>query len=391
MAINYTYPGKGNPVLADEFLIIDSADNITRKVSVKDVLALGTGVVAGVSSFTASNSTFISVSSTAGQTGGATLTSSLSAVAEAGSIDNTKFLRGDNKWATVVSSISGTLPISVSSSNVVSLGTVPVAKGGTNLTSYTAGDIIYSTAATTIAKLPIGTQGHVLTVSSGNLPIWSSVGAFVSSAGGTMSGNLNMEGNSVISSANPGTANTLTRKAYVDAAAALKLSLSGGAMTGAITTNSTFDGVDVGARNNVLTSTTTTASAALPKTGGTMTGSIAGVRLITRFVQSVNAVANGTTFNPGNGSFGVLNVSSSISSVAVTLMPEGTTATLFLNNTTSNTSIGAWVDSSDSPIKWAGLAAGARPTITTSANKTDIVKLEFLGGAIYASISQNYA
>jgi hypothetical protein len=162
-------------------------------------------------------------------------------------------------------------------------------------------------------------------------------------------------------------------------------------MTGAITTNSTFDGVDVGARNNVLTSTTTTASAALPKTGGTMTGSIAGVRLITRFVQSVNAVANGTTFNPGNGSFGVLNVSSSISSVAVTLMPEGTTATLFLNNTTSNTSIGAWVDSSDSPIKWAGLAAGARPTITTSANKTDIVKLEFLGGAIYASISQNYA
>ena len=49
---------------------------------------------------------------------------------------------------------------------------------------------------------------------------------------------------------------------------------SGGAMTGAITTNSTFDGVDVGARDAVLTSTTTTANAALPKAGGTMTGNI---------------------------------------------------------------------------------------------------------------------
>ena len=36
-------------------------------------------------------------------------------------------------------------------------------------------------------------------------------------------------------------------------------------MTGAITTNSTFDGVDVATRDGVLTSTTTTANAALPK------------------------------------------------------------------------------------------------------------------------------
>ena len=47
---------------------------------------------------------------------------------------------------------------------------------------------------------------------------------------------------------------------------------AGGAMTGPITTNSTFDGVDVGVRDGILTSTTTTANAALPKAGGTMTG-----------------------------------------------------------------------------------------------------------------------
>jgi hypothetical protein len=51
---------------------------------------------------------------------------------------------------------------------------------------------------------------------------------------------------------------------------------AGGAMTGAITTNSTFDGVDVATRDGVLTTTTTTANAALPKAGGTMTGTIAG-------------------------------------------------------------------------------------------------------------------
>ena len=53
---------------------------------------------------------------------------------------------------------------------------------------------------------------------------------------------------------------------------ATKAALSGAAFTGAITTNSTVDGVDIATRDAVLTSTTTTANAALPKAGGTMTG-----------------------------------------------------------------------------------------------------------------------
>ena len=52
------------------------------------------------------------------------------------------------------------------------------------------------------------------------------------------------------------------------------LPLTGGAMTGAITTNSTFDGVDIATRDAILTSTTTTANAALPKAGGTLSGAI---------------------------------------------------------------------------------------------------------------------
>jgi hypothetical protein len=52
------------------------------------------------------------------------------------------------------------------------------------------------------------------------------------------------------------------------------LAKSGGALTGALTTNSTIDGVDIATRDGVLTSTTATAAAALAKSGGAMTGAI---------------------------------------------------------------------------------------------------------------------
>ena len=51
MAINYTYPVKGSPVTTDEFLIVDSTDNSTKKVTVANILALGQGGDVGVASF----------------------------------------------------------------------------------------------------------------------------------------------------------------------------------------------------------------------------------------------------------------------------------------------------------------------------------------------------
>ena len=72
---------------------------------------------------------------------------------------------------------------------------------------------------------------------------------------------------------------TTTNKSNYDTAVTVAnaaLPKAGGAMTGPITTNSTFDGVDIATRDAVLTSTTTTANAALPKAGGTMTGDLIG-------------------------------------------------------------------------------------------------------------------
>ncbi len=50
-------------------------------------------------------------------------------------------------------------------------GTVPIASGGTNITSYTTGDILYASATNVLSKLPIGSTGKKLTVVAG-VPAW---------------------------------------------------------------------------------------------------------------------------------------------------------------------------------------------------------------------------
>ena len=50
--------------------------------------------------------------------------------------------------------------------------TISPAYGGTGISSYAAGDLLYATGATTLAKLPAGTNGQVLTL-SGGLPVWA--------------------------------------------------------------------------------------------------------------------------------------------------------------------------------------------------------------------------
>ena len=60
---------------------------------------------------------------------------------------------------------------------------IPVNKGGTNITSYTIGDLIYASGATTLSKLGVGSAGQVLTL-SGGVPTWATPAAAVNIAGG---------------------------------------------------------------------------------------------------------------------------------------------------------------------------------------------------------------
>ena len=68
---------------------------------------------------------------------------------------------------------TATAPINISGT-VISLNTVPVASGGTNLTSYADGDMLYASGATALSKLAIGTQGYVLTAGATG-PTWSGI------------------------------------------------------------------------------------------------------------------------------------------------------------------------------------------------------------------------
>ena len=96
------------------------------------------------------------------------------------------------------------------------------------------------------------------------------------------------------------------------------LTLSGGAMSGAITTNSTFDGVDIATRDAVLTSTTTTANAALAKAGGALTGplttnsTIDGVDIATRdgVLSTTVTTANAALAKAGGTMSGAIDMGS---------------------------------------------------------------------------------
>jgi len=78
--------------------------------------------------------------------------------------------------------IGSTLASGVTASSLTSVGTIATGTwngtaidathGGTNQTSWTAGDILYASGANTLSKLGIGSTGQILTVASG-LPSWA--------------------------------------------------------------------------------------------------------------------------------------------------------------------------------------------------------------------------
>jgi hypothetical protein len=56
--------------------------------------------------------------------------------------------------------------------NGTAIGTV---YGGTGLTSYAAGDIIYASSTNTLAKLAAGVEGKVLQINDSGIPVWGDI------------------------------------------------------------------------------------------------------------------------------------------------------------------------------------------------------------------------
>ena len=104
-------------------------------------------------------------------------------------------------------------------------------------------------------------------------------------------------------------ADTATQ-AELDAVAAAALPLAGGTMSGNLVMGTNLvDGVDISARDAVLTSTTTTANAAMPKTGGAFTGNITTNGLIdTRDVAADGVLATNALPKAGGTITGTVTV-----------------------------------------------------------------------------------
>ncbi len=164
------------------------------------------------------------------------------------------------------------------------------------------------------------------------------------------------------------------------------LPLTGGAMTGAITTNSTFDGVDIATRDAILTSTTTTANAALPKAGGTLSGTIVAADQIISapvmkdYAETVYAGGNSGTsqtlaLTNGNVQTWTMNGNCTFTMPSGSTLQAGSSFTLILTQDGTGSRTGTFTS-----VKWAG---GTAPTLTTTATSgIDILTFTtFNGGA----------
>jgi hypothetical protein len=69
-------------------------------------------------------------------------------------------------------SLSGLTPSTSTTGAVTLAGTLGATSGGTGQSTYTTGDILYASATNTLAKLPVGTNGQVLTLAAG-IPSWA--------------------------------------------------------------------------------------------------------------------------------------------------------------------------------------------------------------------------
>lgn len=86
---------------------------------------------------------------------------------------------------------------------VIGWKTVPTTAGGTGLTSYTAGDLLYYASGTTLSKLAIGAANTVLT-SSGTAPQWSTSLTGLTSVSSASITNTSLTSNRVVYSTTGG-------------------------------------------------------------------------------------------------------------------------------------------------------------------------------------------
>ena len=185
----------------------------------------------------------------------------------------------------------------------ITSGLLAVARGGTNIGSYTKGDILVASGATVLSKLGVGTNGHVLVADSAtDLGVkWAAVSA------GTVT---TVSGTAPLSVSNPTTTPIISiANASTSAVGAVQLtnSTSTTSSTLAATATAVKSAYDIG-------------NAALPKAGGTMTGT-----LIMASGQSISYQGQGYTATISAATL-TANRAISVPNASGTIVTTGSTA-----------------------------------------------------------------
>ena len=259
----------------------------------------------------------------------------------------------------------------------ITSGTLAVARGGTGLASYAKGDLVAATAATTLAKLTVGTNGQVLKANSSTATglEWGAIG------GGTVTSVSSSTAALTVATATTTPALTL-RAATTSVDGIVQLSDS----------TSTTSSV-LAATPTAVKSAYDLAALALPKAGGTVTGDIT-------LGTNIGLQFEGTT-NDGNeirliGADATADQTITLPNVTGTVVTTGdsgtVTSTMIANDTIVNADINASaaiVDTKLATIATAGKVSNSATTAASANTASAIVARDASGNFTAGTITAN--
>ena len=208
----------------------------------------------------------------------------------------------------------------------ITSGTLAVARGGTNIASYTKGDIIAASAATTLNALAVGTNGQVLTADSAETTglKWTSV------ASGTVTTVTSSTGALTVATATTTPALTI-RSATTSVDGIVQLSDS----------TSTTSSV-LAATPTAVKAAYDLAALALPKAGGTVTGDITlGVNIGIQFEGTTDDANEIRLIGADATADRTITLPNEDGTVITTGTSGGVTSTMILDGTIVNADINA--------------------------------------------------
>jgi hypothetical protein len=301
----------------------------------------------------------------------------VSAGAGAIAASNVSFSAGGDIGSTNVQGAIEEVSTECRNADNITSGTLAVVRGGTGLASYTKGDLIAASGATTLATLPIGANGQVLTANSATVTglEWSV------NATGTVSSVSSSTAALTVATATTTPALTL-RSATVSVNGIVQLSDS----------TSTTSSV-LAATPTAVKSAYDLAALALPKAGGTVTGDITlGTNVGIQF-EGTTDDANEIRLIGADATADRTITLPNVTGTVITTGDSGTvTSTMIANGAIVNADINASaaiVDTKLATIATAGKVSNSATTAASANTASAIVARDASGNFTAGTITAN--